>query len=58
MDTLAATSSVVLYIEGCKILNFSEFILTDHRSIIANINLNEYFDTATSAFDKKIFLVV
>lgn len=55
IDTLAMTNSIVLYDEVSIILNFNEVVVTDHRAIMADLNINANFQAEISEFDSRSF---
>ena len=54
IDTLAATMGLLDFFDGIRIMNFSEIVLTDHRGIMADIDINAYFEMETSTFDVRL----
>ena len=43
IDLCAMATRLIDYVDGCKIIDFTEFIITNHRGFIVNFNLEEYF---------------
>jgi hypothetical protein len=44
IDSIAASSGIMNYIEGSKLVNYSEIVETDHRGYIIDVAMEEYFD--------------
>ena len=44
IDFVAVSNSVVEFIDACELINFNQFIETDHRGYLVDINLELYFE--------------
>jgi len=44
IDSVAATPSIIEYIEVCKLLLHCEVVLSDYRSYLVDINFEAYFE--------------
>ena len=42
VDIITAIARLILFIKGCKIINFNKILVTDYREFIANINMEDY----------------
>jgi len=51
IDLVAMSAGLLGYLRGCKMVNFTEIICTDHRGFIVDLDLNSYFEVETSNFD-------
>ena len=52
IDSIAASEGVMEYVEGSKLLDFNDIVFTDHRRYITDVNIEEYFGTQLSNYDK------
>ena len=43
IDIIAISSSPLEFIEGCKLLNYDEIALSNHRAYEVGNNIEEYF---------------
>ena len=51
IDSFAATSGIMEYVDGCEILGYNEVVESDHRSYLVDISLEEYFNDEMSEWD-------
>ena len=51
IDSIAATSGILEFIDGCELLGYNEVVETDHRSYVIDISLEEYFNDEISEWD-------
>ena len=51
IDSIAATSGILEYVDGCELLGYNEVVETDHRSYIVDISLNDYFNDEMSEWE-------
>ena len=51
IDSVAATINILQIVEGCKLIETNDIIITDHRSHIINFNFEEYFCEQFSDWD-------
>jgi len=52
IDSIAASCGIMDFIEGCELLNYNEFIDTDHRAYVIDVNIDEYFNEEFNEWDK------
>ena len=52
MYTIAASESILLFVEGCRLHEINEILDTDHRRYVVDIDLKEYFDQEFSSWDQ------
>ena len=52
IDTIAASYSVIEYVEGCKLLEYNEIVVSDYRVCIIDVNLEDYFNEQLSQWDE------
>ena len=52
INSIVATLFIMNCIEGCKLLDANEVLLTDYRSYLVDINLERYFETNLSPWDQ------
>jgi len=43
IDVIVASESIIEYVEGCKLLDYSEIVYLDYWVYLIGINLEEYF---------------
>jgi len=51
IDGVFSTKGILQHIEGYKLTNFEEIILTDYRGFIFDINIKLYFNINCSQYD-------
>ena len=51
IDSIAASSRIMSYIEGSKLVKYSEIVESDHRGYIIDVAMEEYFETEFSQWD-------
>ena len=51
IDSIAVSSGLIDYVEGCKLVTYNEIVETDHRGYIIDISLEEYFEGEFSSWD-------
>ena len=51
INSIAATSGILEFIDGCELLGYNEVVETDHRSYVIDISLEEYFNDEISEWD-------
>ena len=44
IDTIAASESILSFVEGCRLYEINEILDTDHHRYVVDIDLKEYFD--------------
>ena len=52
IDTIAASESILSFVEGCRLHEINEILNTDHCGYVVDINLKEYFDQEFSSWDQ------
>ena len=48
IDSIAATSGIMDYIDGCKLLDYNDIVESDHRAYVIDIAIDDYFHTEIS----------
>ena len=43
IDIIATTTELIEYVDGCKMNEFTEILITDYRDFIVDFNLEDYF---------------
>ena len=51
IDSITASSRIMQYIEGCKLLEYNEIVESDHRVYMIDITIDEYFQAEFSEWD-------
>ena len=51
IDLIIATSGIIEYIKGYKVINYNNIKETDHRTYMIDINTKEYFKEEFSVWD-------
>jgi len=49
INSIAVTQNLLDFVEGSALLEASEIIITDHRAILIDINLDSYFKETMSS---------
>ena len=44
IDSIAATSGLIEYVDGCKLLGYNDVVESDHRSYVIEIAIEDYFN--------------
>ena len=52
IDSVAATSGIIEYIKGCKLLVDNEVVYLDHYTYVFDIALEDYFDKYLDNWDQ------
>ena len=52
IDTIAATEGIIEHVEGCKLLSHAEVVMSDHRSCVIDVNLDEHYEECFSSWDQ------
>ena len=52
IDTIAASESILSFVEGCRLYEINEILDTNHRGYIIDIDLKEYFDQEFSSWNQ------
>jgi len=53
IDAVFATTAVLNCINECKIVDYNEIIMSDHRGFIFDLNARKYFNMTHSEYDEK-----
>ena len=53
IDAVFATTAVLNCINECKIVDYNEIIMSDHREFIFDLNARKYFNMTHSEYDEK-----
>ena len=48
IGTIAASYSLIEYVKGCKLLEYNEIMVSDHRVHVIDMNLEDYFNKQLS----------
>ena len=48
IDSIAVSSGIMSYIEGCKLTNYNEIVEIDHRGYIIDVAMEDYFSIKLS----------
>ena len=51
ISSIAVSSGIMSYIEGCKLTNYNEIVETDHREYIIDVAIEDYFSIEFSNWD-------
>ena len=51
MDMITTTLDLIKYVDGYRIVNFNDIIITNHRGFIIEFNLEEYFEISQYKVD-------
>ena len=51
IDSIAVSSGVMSYIEGSKLVEYSDAVESNHRGYIADVAMEDYFETEFSQWD-------
>lgn len=51
IDSIAASRGVMNYIEGSRLVNYSEIVESDHRGYIIDVAMEDYFEMEFSQWD-------
>ena len=52
IDSVMASESILEYIEGCRLVDYNEILLTDHIEYLFDINMQEYFNSKSFNISK------
>lgn len=52
IDSIALSNGIMEYVEGVKLFHQNEFVITDHRSYVIDINIQDYFDDEFSMWNQ------
>ena len=52
IDSITVTEGLLLHVIGCKMVNFCEIIVTDHRGFVIDVDINTCLNVKTSEFDE------
>ena len=48
IDSIALSCGAISYVEGVKLMEYNEFVMTDHRGYLLDINFEDYFNNQFS----------
>ena len=51
IDSIALSSRIMDYIEGVQLMNQNDFVMSDYRSYLLDLNLEEYFEDHFSSWN-------
>ena len=51
IDSIAASSGIMEYIEGSKLVDYSEIVESDHRGYVIDVAMEEYFEIEFSQWN-------
>jgi len=49
IDSIALSSRIMDYVEGVQLMNQNDFVMSDHRSYLLDLNVEEYFEDHLSS---------
>ena len=52
IDSAVMTQNLLDFVEGSKLLEANEVTISDHRALLIDINLEEYFEETMSSWDQ------
>ena len=52
IDTIAATTGIMQVIEGCKLIETNEIVISDYHTYIIDVNLSNYFEEYFSQWNE------
>ena len=58
IDSIAASSEISEYIEGCQMVDHNEIIYIDHRGYMVDINLEDYFNDQMSYWNENHKVII
>jgi len=51
IDSIAVTSGIMKFVEGVKLLDNNDVVISDHRAYVMDLNVEEYFQDQFSSWD-------
>lgn len=58
IDSIAATSGIMEYMEGCELISYNDIVETDHRACVIDVNVEDYFKDEFNEWDKTNHLML
>ena len=52
IDSIAIRSGLMSHVEGIKLLERNEVVMSDHRAYLLDVNAEEYFESELSFFNQ------